>query len=107
MENLGKILKKARESRNLKLETLSKRLNISLDYLESIENGNSKKLPGEPYNWGFIKSYSNYLNLDTAYLYNIYKNENNNVIKKKELNLPTITNNYQLYYERVVHVSIS
>ena len=106
MENLGKILKKARESRNLKLETLSKRLNISLDYLESIENGNSKKLPGEPYNWGFIKSYSNYLNLDTDYLYNLYKNENNNVIKKKELNLPTITNNYQLYYLKYGFIGI-
>jgi len=98
MENIGKILKKARKSRNLKLETLSKVLKISIDYLQSIENGNSKNLPGEPYNWGFIKTYSNYLNLDIDYIYNLYKNENNIVIKSKELHLPTFTNNYQLYY---------
>ena len=98
MENIGKILKKARKSRNLKLETLSKVLKISIDYLQSIENGNSKNLPGEPYNWGFIKTYSNYLNLDIDYIYNLYKNENNIVIKSKELHLPTFTNNYQLNY---------
>ena len=64
MKNLGKILKESRESKKISLETLSKNLNISRQYVIAIEADAFEKTPGDPYTRGFIRNISQYLNLD-------------------------------------------
>ena len=98
MKNLGKILKESRESKKISLETLSKNLNISRQYVIAIEADAFEKTPGDPYTRGFIRNISQYLNLDTDRIIEIYNNQNNKVIFSKKLNLPTVANtNYLIY----------
>ena len=70
---VGDCLKQARIKSNLTLESVSKELYISLSYLKAIENNEFSKTPGGVYTIGFIKSYSEYLNLDSKAIVDQYK----------------------------------
>ena len=61
----GEALREARHKSNLSLSQISNLLRIRHDYLKAIENGTPDDIPGATYAIGFIKSYSNYLGIDS------------------------------------------
>ena len=74
MLELGQTLKKARIDRGLTLEDLHETTKIRKRYLEAIEEGNFKVLPGNFYVRAFIKSYAEAVGLDPNEVLGLYKN---------------------------------
>lgn len=58
MSDLGYILRKTRLERKISLDDLQEVTKIRKRYLEAIEEGNYKVLPGSFYVRAFIKSYA-------------------------------------------------
>ena len=63
------------ESKNLDLVKISREISIEKRYLEGLENEDSSVFPGEAYLVGFLKNYSNYLELDTELVLKLYHNK--------------------------------
>lgn len=72
-KRIGLVLKEAREARKLSLKDAARDTNIILGYLEALESEDYSKFPGETYVLGFLKTYSEFLNLDTDHLINMYR----------------------------------
>ncbi|BCJ85753.1 helix-turn-helix domain-containing protein [Effusibacillus dendaii] len=64
MEELGRILRTARENGNLTLDEIQDRTKISKRYLMAIEAGDLSVLPGLVYARGFIKNYAEQVGVD-------------------------------------------
>ncbi|MDR2731487.1 MAG: helix-turn-helix domain-containing protein [Treponema sp.] len=73
MESLGDKLRTAREEKGLGFDQVSRDTNISIRFLESLEKENFSDFPGEPYLVGFLKNYSNYLELDVQKMLSLYR----------------------------------
>jgi cytoskeletal protein RodZ len=71
---LGQLLRKARLEKNITLESLQETTKIRKRYLEAIEDGNFKVLPGSFYVRAFIKSYAEAVGLDPAEVLEMYGN---------------------------------
>lgn len=61
---LGEVLRTERERRQLTIQDIEEATSIRAIYIEAIENGDYKKLPGEVYTKGFIRNYATFLNLE-------------------------------------------
>lgn len=61
---LGERLRRAREERELKLEKISREMQIKLEYLEALEDDNYNVLPGPVFAKSYLKAYVEYLELD-------------------------------------------
>ncbi len=68
MSEIGKILKEAREQKNITLEEVEKSTKIRQYYIKSLEEDKFENLPGKVYATGFLKTYANYLNIPTEKL---------------------------------------
>ena len=75
MESYGNLLRKTREEKNLDLVKISREISIEKRYLEGLENEDSSVFPGEAYLVGFLKNYSNYLELDSYFVLKLYHNK--------------------------------
>lgn len=73
MESIGLTLQQARQKRRLKLETISKKTKISTRYLKALEAEDWDVFPAPAYTQGFLRSYANFLNLDSDELVREYK----------------------------------
>jgi cytoskeletal protein RodZ len=73
MESLGEKLRNAREERGLSISQVSRDTNITLRYIEALENENFSVFPGEPYVVGFLKNYSAYLETDVQKIVSLYR----------------------------------
>lgn len=73
-EDLGRILKQAREERGISLLDLQEATKIQKRYIEAIEKGRFDLLPGSFYTRAFIRSISDYLKLDTEQILKQYEN---------------------------------
>lgn len=73
MENVGEILKNARLQSGQSLEQVEEATSIRKIYLSAIENGDYKKIPGDVFTKGIIRTYGNYLNLNGPELVTLYK----------------------------------
>ena len=67
-EQIGSTLKEARRAQGLKIHDVSQQLRISVDYLSKLELGAFDELPAPTYVKGFLRSYSQFVALDTATL---------------------------------------
>ncbi len=74
MSELGQLLKKARLEQGISLDQLQETTKIRKRYLEAIEEGDYKSLPGNFYVRAFIKSYAEAVGLDPAELLSMYRN---------------------------------
>ncbi|GLI07153.1 XRE family transcriptional regulator [Paenibacillus tyrfis] len=74
MSDLGQLLRKARVEKKISLEDLQETTKIRKRYLEAIEDGNYKVLPGNFYVRAFIKSYAEAVGLDPNEVLNMYQN---------------------------------
>ena len=63
-DKIGGLLRDARESRRLRIEEISAVLRIREDYLTAMEDDRFERLPGQPYDVGFIRAYAKYVGLD-------------------------------------------
>lgn len=75
MESYGEDLKKAREAKELDLDTIAREISIERRYLEGLEEEDNAVFPGEAYLIGFLKNYADYLDLDSDYLLKLYHNK--------------------------------
>ena len=64
-DGFGEKLRQARLFKNMKLEDISRRINISVKYLRALEEENFNNLPNGLYRKNFLKEYANYLKLDS------------------------------------------
>ena len=74
MESLGARLTQTRESKGYTLEQIARDTHIAKRFLEALENEDFSVFPGEPYLVGFMRTYSNYLGLDTEETVSLYHN---------------------------------
>jgi len=75
LETVGQDLRAARLRRGDDLATVSKALKIRKDHLESIEEDRLEALPGRTYAVGFVRSYADYLGLDSGQCVERFKAE--------------------------------
>ncbi|MDX1437045.1 MAG: DUF4115 domain-containing protein [Anaerolineales bacterium] len=61
--SIGEELRRARESRNLSIEKVSRETHIRLGYLQAIEAGDLDALPSPTQARGFMRAYASYLDL--------------------------------------------
>ncbi len=72
---VGSMLHDARLKLGKKINEAAKDLCIRRSYLEAMEAGNYDEIPEAPYGIGFIRSYANYLGLNSARMVQLYKEE--------------------------------
>lgn len=75
MESVASYLKSAREKQNVSLAQMAADTKISLHYLESLEEGRYKDLPGGMYNRAFLRAYCERFNLNQQEVLNRYEAE--------------------------------
>ena len=75
MESYGEILRNKREEKNLNIDKIAREISIEGRYLQGLEDEDSGVFPGEAYMIGFLRNYSNYLELDTDYILKLYNNK--------------------------------
>lgn len=98
-KRIGQILKEAREEKKLSVRDVSKDTNIAIKFILALENEDFSQFPAETFIVGFLKTYSDYLKIDTASIINQYKrskieeappsNEEVTIVSQKRM--PTIT----------------
>jgi cytoskeletal protein RodZ len=74
VSELGQLLKNARLEKKISLDDLQETTKIRKRYLEAIEEGNYKVLPGSFYVRAFIKSYAEAVGLDPNEVLKLYQN---------------------------------
>lgn len=72
---LGDVLRAAREARGVDLARVERDTKIRARYLQALEQGDYRDLPGSVYTKGFLRNYGSYLDLDTDYLVDLYRLE--------------------------------
>ncbi len=75
MDSYGEILRNAREEKNLNIDKIAREISIESRYLTGLEEEDNGVFPGEAYMVGFLRNYSNYLELDTDYILKLYNNK--------------------------------
>lgn len=93
MLKLGELLKAEREKKNLTIEDIVEEVRIKPLFIKYLEEGNYENLPEKTYIEGFVKNYSNFLDLDFHKMLAIFRREFNehqekniipeNIYKKK------------------------
>jgi cytoskeleton protein RodZ len=72
-KKIGMALKSARRQQEMSLADVSRRLNISSDFLASLEAGTFDDLPGPTYVVGFLRSYARLVGIDSDALVDSYR----------------------------------
>lgn len=72
---LGRALKRARIAQGYDIAQVAQTLRIRPEYLEALEEGNHARLPGRVYAIGFVRTYSSFLDLDSAVAIERFKAE--------------------------------
>ena len=72
MESIGKVLKKARLEKKLRLQDVYAQIKISPIYLKALENDAADNLPSPEYVRIFLRGYTSFLGLDTEKLLTQY-----------------------------------
>jgi len=72
---IGDLLRAERERQNLSIKDIEKATSIRALYIDAIEKGDYKTLPGEAYAKGFVRNYANYLKLDANAIVNGFNEE--------------------------------
>ena len=75
MKTVGQILLTARSSKNLSISDIANELKISQNIIIDLENDNIKNNPDIIFNIGHLRSYSNFLELDTDTIIKKFKDQ--------------------------------
>jgi len=92
-ETAGELLARTREEKRIPLKTASEETNITLRHLKALEENNFGVFPGETYAIGFLKSYAQYLELDSDKIIQMYRGIQlvEKEVPLRELTRPTLT----------------
>lgn len=82
------VLRKAREQAGYDIVDIAQLLRIQRNYLEAIEEGRYGDLPGTVYAIGFVRTYSDFLNLDTSEMVRRFKEEALELSKRTDYVFP-------------------
>ena len=95
MKTVGQILSTERNLKSLSINDISIELKISKSIIFDLENDNIKNDSDIIFNIGHLRSYSNFLELDTDTIIKIFKNEVSFNAKEDKKNItPIIQNNF-------------
>ena len=95
MKTIGQILSVGRNSKNLSINDISIELKISKRIIKDLENDNIKNDPDIIFNIGHLRTYSNFLALDTDLIIKKFKDEVSFNIKEEKKNItPIVENNF-------------
>ena len=83
-DKVGSLMHEARLKKGLKIADASRDLCIRASYLEAIEAGNYEEIPEPPYGIGFIRSYADYLGLNSARMVQLFKEETDAASKNSD-----------------------
>jgi cytoskeleton protein RodZ len=86
--SVGAALRAERERRGLTVDDVAANLRIRRALIDAIEHGRYKELPGAPYAVGFIRTYSEFLELDREEMIRRFHGEAKGLEDRKELNFP-------------------
>ena len=75
MSGFGETLRQERESRGYTLESLSEATKVGLPLLEALEANDFARLPGGPFNHGFVRAIARTLDLDPELVVEAYDDE--------------------------------
>lgn len=91
-KRVGQILREAREDKNLAVKDVSRETNIAIKFVIALENEDYAQFPAETFTVGFLKTYSDFLKLDTAAILNLYRGEKLEESQQplEELTKPTV-----------------
>ncbi len=106
METVGQILSSERNIKNLSINDIAAELNISKTIIIDLENNNIKNNSDIIFNVGHLRSYSNFLELDTDTIINKFKNDLSFNIKKEKKNITPIVENNFFKIERFFAASL-
>ncbi len=73
MDELGQILRQARENKGLTLKEVQDQIRINPAYLQALEESDYSALPSAVHARGFLRNYARFLNLDPAPLLERYQ----------------------------------
>jgi cytoskeletal protein RodZ len=73
VDSLGEKLRAARTAKGYTFEEVSRDTNIAARYLAALEAEDFSGFPGEPYIFGFLRNYGDYLGLDVQELLSLYR----------------------------------
>ena len=74
MESIGAKLQGLREEQGLSVEQVARDTHITRRYIEALESEDFDSFPGESYLLGFLRTYSEYLGLESQEIVNLYRN---------------------------------
>ena len=106
METVGQILSSERNCKNLSINDIAAELNISKSIINDLENDNIKNNPDIIFNVGHLRSYSNFLELDTDTIIKKFKNDLSFNINKEKKNITPIVENNFFKIERLFAASL-
>ena len=106
MKTVGQILSSERNCKNLSINDIAAELNISKSIIYDLENDNIKNNSDVIFNVGHLRSYSNFLELDTDTIIKKFKNDLSFNIKKEKKNITPIVENNIFKIERFFAASI-
>ena len=78
LDELGTLLREAREARGVTLADAQEATKINSRYLEALEDGRYDALPSEVHVKGYLRNYARYLRLDPKPLLDRYELNRNN-----------------------------
>jgi cytoskeletal protein RodZ len=88
---VGELMRLTRERLGHELQSVANQLRIRLSYLEAIEEGRFRDLPGTTYAVGFVRSYADYLGLDGADIVRRFREEAARIHGQTKLVLPALS----------------
>ncbi len=106
MDTVGQILSIGRNSKNLSINDISIELKISKSIIIDLENDNIKNNPDIIFNIGHLRSYSNFLELDTDKIIEKFKNDLSLNTKEEKKNITPIVENSFFKIEKFFASSI-
>ena len=106
METVGQILSSERNCKNLSINDIAAELNISKSIIYDLENDNIKNNSDVIFNVGHLRSYSNFLELDTDTIIKKFKNDLSFNINKEKKNITPIVENNFFKIERFFAASL-
>ncbi|MBP2652047.1 MAG: putative transcriptional regulator [Firmicutes bacterium] len=77
MQTVGEILRSEREKKGLTIKDIEKGTSIRGLYIQALEDGDYKVLPGEVYLKGFLRNYATFIGLDPQEMLKLYHQSQN------------------------------
>ena len=106
MKTVGQILSIERNSKNLSISDVSIELKISKSIIINLENDNIKNNSDIIFNIGHLRSYANFLELDTETIIKKFKVEVSYNVKEEKKNITPIVENNLFKIEKFFAASI-